>query len=161
MEKQVHVTYEARDGVVVVHFKLDNPMACSLSFSSGGRAVLELPESYADDMRQFGLHLLFADELKIDLTLLEVNYADTVSELTPETEIMQAVMNAVRRLCLCANLYFKDRAAFYWGILSSQCRVSNMQVLSHRYKIAYKQLIEIDSLLFTNPAVQKDSEWEC
>ena len=160
MEKEVHVTRETDNGMVIIRFELENPMMYCLSFSSGGLAVLEIPYSYADEMRQFGLHLLFADELKVDLTQLEINFASSTSELL-ETDTMPGIMRSVRQLCLCANLYFKERAAFYWGILSSQCRVTNMQVLSHRYKIAYKQLIEIDSVLFNNAEAQRYSKWEC
>ena len=148
MEKEVHVTYEKNEGIVSIQFKLQNPIVCSLTFSSRGRMALEIPDNYSDLMLQFGLHMLFADELKVDMTKLEVNLATTENATEPNTS--HQVINAVRRLCLCANLYFKDRAAFYWGILSSQCRVANMHVLSHRYKIAYKQLIEIDSVLVNN-----------
>jgi hypothetical protein len=154
MEKEIHVTYERIEGVVSINFKLQNPMVCSLSFSSDGRVLLEIPERFSDDMRQFGLQMLFADELKVDLTKLEVNLAAPEKDGKLHARTSQDVVNSVRRLCLCANLYFKDRAAFYWGVLSSQCRVTNMHVLSHRYKIAYKQLIEIDSVLFNNMPAQ-------
>jgi hypothetical protein len=149
MEKDVHVTYERSEEAVFIQFKLQNPIACSLVLSSRGRMVLEIPDNYSNLMTQFGLHLLFADELKVDIAQLEVTL-NTTDNTSAEVATNQHVVNAVRRLCLCANLYFKDRAAFYWGVLSSQCRVANMYVLSHRYKIAYKQLIEIDSVLVNN-----------
>jgi hypothetical protein len=149
MEKVVQVTYKKNEEAVSIHFRLQNPIACSLVFSSRGRMVLEIPDNYSDLMTQFGLHLLFADELKVDIAQLEVTL-NTTDNPSAEVATNQHVVNAVRRLCLCANLYFKDRAAFYWGVLSSQCRVANMYVLSHRYKIAYKQLIEIDSVLVNN-----------
>lgn len=148
MEKEVSVTYEKSEGVATVQFTVQNPLPCCLSFSSAGRVVLEVPGNVQDSMRQFGFDLLFADELKMDLTQLEVNVRP--ASLDKPEAFDQVMLNTVRRLCLSANLYFKDRAAFYWGIFSSQCRVANMHVLSHRYKIAYKQLIEIDSVLFNN-----------
>jgi hypothetical protein len=148
VKKEVDITYEKHEGFVSIQFKLQNPIDCALTFSSQGRIILEMPDHYSDLMTQFGLHMLFADELKVDMAQLEFNLMATASATVglPTSQIV----NALRTLCLCANLYFKDRAAFYWGIPSSECRAINMQVLSHRYKIAYKQLIEIDSVLVSN-----------
>jgi hypothetical protein len=152
MENHVQVIFfREENGAPAIRFEMNGQEKYALSFCGQHKAILHIPDKLHDKLLCFGQLMIISNALKIDFKLIEISPMRTCGLSAGfDSRIFPVMIEALQNLCGFVNSYFKDRAAFYWGILSSDCHVKDMFVCAHKYKIAYRQLIEIDAGLYHN-----------
>jgi hypothetical protein len=137
------------NGAAAIRFEMTGQDRYALSFCSQGKVTLYIPDKFQDKLMRCGLSLIVSKELRIDFLCLKIEPLATFdSAAMPDSQQMVVLIKELRALCYCTNLYFTERAAFYWKILPGDCNVEDMHVRTSKCKIAYRQLIEIDAELY-------------
>jgi hypothetical protein len=150
MENHVQIIFfRETSGTAAIRFEMKGQEKYAVSFCSQQKMTLHIPDKLHDKLTCFGQRMIISSALKIDFKCIEIPLVQPYGlSAGLDPQVFSVMVKELRSLCEFVNSYFKDRAAFYWGILSGDCHVKDMYVCADKYKISYRQLIEIDAGLY-------------
>jgi hypothetical protein len=147
MASRVQVIFtKAADGTSSVCFEIMVGLEkYALAFCGHGKVTLHVPDLPQGMLMRLGQALIISRALKIDFRKIRIQAVSSPGSASGNLPASQVMIKDLEYLCGFINMYFKDRAAFYWGVLSADCHIKDGCVCTSQYKIAYHQLVEIDA----------------